>query len=116
MAGGRDWCKWSSAAPPPVWGSFRGRYVWSGTTISGNRRPRIDNLPKRPKMPSSRKNSSTWQTSAKRSLTTSRIVLQAGKWHEPVFATRLEGARFQPASEEANGVLLDGDGNIVRER
>jgi hypothetical protein len=33
-------------------GSFRGRYVWSGTTISGNRRPRIDNLPKRPKMPS----------------------------------------------------------------
>ena len=44
----------------------------------------IDNLPKRPKMPSSRKNSSTWQTSAKRSPTTSRIVLQAGKWHEPI--------------------------------
>src|SRR5262252_4435854 len=42
-----------------------------------------------------KKNSSTWQTSAKRSPTTSRIVLQAGKWHEPIFATRLEGLDFK---------------------
>src|SRR5215467_12634369 len=96
-------------------GLFGGDYVWSGTTISGNRQPRIDNLPKRPKMPSSRKNCSTWQTCAKRSPTTSRIVLQAGKWHEPI-SHSARRARLQPASEEADGVLLDGNGNIVRER
>src|SRR5215470_122028 len=61
-------------------------------------------------MPSSRKNSSTWQTSAKRSPTTSRIVLQAGKWHEPI-SHSARRARLQPASEEADGVLLDGNGN-----
>src|SRR5262249_60886970 len=66
-------------------------------------------------MPSSRKNSSTWQTSAKRSPTTSRIVLQAGKWHEPISHSARKG-RLQPASEEADGVLLDGNGNLVRER
>jgi hypothetical protein len=59
--------------------------------------------------------SSTWQTSAKRSPTTSRIVFQAGKWHEPI-SHSARRAQLQPASEEANGVLLDGNGNIVRER
>src|SRR5262245_5414075 len=62
-------------------------------------------------MPSSRKNSSTWQTSAKRSQTTSRIVLQAGKWHEPI-SHSARRARLQPASEEADGVLLDGNGTL----
>lgn len=46
---------------------------------------------------------------------TSRIVLQAGKWHEPI-SHSARRARLQPASEEADGVLLDGNGNIVRER
>src|SRR5262249_43004267 len=64
-------------------------------------------------MPSSRKNSSTWQTSAKRSPTTLRIVLQAGKWHQPI-SHSARRARLQPASEEADGVRLDGNGNIVR--
>ena len=55
-------------------------------------------------------NSSTWQTSAKRSPITSRIVLQAGKWHEPI-SHSARRARLQSASEEADGVLLDGNGN-----
>jgi hypothetical protein len=62
-----------------------------------------------------KKNSSTWQTSAKRSPTTSRIVLQAGKWQEPILHSARR-ARLQPAPEEADGVLLDGNGNTVRER
>jgi hypothetical protein len=55
--------------------------AWIGMIIYGNKRPCIGNLPKRPKMPSSSKNSSSWQPSAKRSPTTSRIVIQVGKWH-----------------------------------
>ena len=41
--------------------------------------------------------------------------LQAGKSHEPI-SHSARRARLQPASEEADGVLLDGNGNIVRER
>ena len=46
--------------------------------IFGNKRPCIGNLPKRPKMPLSSRNSSIWRPSARRSPITLRIVRQAG--------------------------------------
>jgi len=51
---------------------------WTGMTIFGNRRPCIGSLPKRPKIPSLSKNSSTWQLYAKRLPIRSKIVGQAG--------------------------------------
>jgi hypothetical protein len=48
--------------------------AWIGMIIYGNRRPCIGNLPKKPKMPSSNENSSTWQPSARTLPITLKIV------------------------------------------
>src|SRR5262245_32880750 len=67
--------------------SYASWQAWIGMITFGMRRRCIGNLPKNPKMSSANKNSSTWQSSARRLPIALRIVLQAGSvQHDDDFA------------------------------